>query len=70
MINLEKLNRKSASPPFLRRTAPAPYFQPLFLIFRLPPPGVVIEIYSTSFKKKGEGAGGPNYLFFVSTLYF
>ena len=33
MKNLEKLNRKSASP------APAPYFNLLFLFFRFPPSG-------------------------------
>ena len=50
MINLEKI--KSASPPtFLRRPAPAPYFHPLFLIFRSPPPGKVIKVYFTPLKR-------------------
>ena len=30
---MKKLNRKSARPTLLRRTAPAPYFHPLFKIF-------------------------------------
>ena len=64
MINLEKLNRKSASPlalplpPFLfKKTCPAPNFHPLFLIFQIPfpPLGEVFKIYFPPFKK------GPNY---------
>ena len=47
MINLEKLNRKSASPlPPLKRPAPAPYFHPPFFNFSDSP---IL------------GGGGPNY---------
>ena len=55
MINLENLNRKSDSSPFLlKRPALTPYFHPLFLIFQVPPLGEVIKIYSPlPFKKKG-----------------
>ena len=56
MINLEKLNRKSASPLLLRRPVPAPNFHSLFKIFQIPPLREVIKIYSTPFKR-----GGPNY---------
>ena len=39
---MKKLNRKSVSLLLLRRSAPAPYFHPPFLIFQsLPPPGEV-----------------------------
>ena len=37
MINLEKLNRKSASSHLLRTPAPERYFQPLYLIFQIHP---------------------------------
>ena len=45
MMNPEKLKKKSASAPLLRRPAPAPspYFHPMFLIFQTP----------AQFKKKG-----------------
>ena len=51
---MKKFSRKSASPrPFLRRSAPAPYFHPFFEFFRSPLSGEVIKIYSPPFKKGG-----------------
>ena len=60
MINLEKVNRKSASsPPFKKTCAPAPYFHPPFLIFQIPPSlGEVFKIYSPPLKRN---RGGLNY---------
>ena len=50
MINLKQLNRKSVTPLFLRRPAPAPYFHPLPLIFQIAtPPAEVIKIYFIPF---------------------
>ena len=58
MINLEKINRKSVSPPTapLRGPAPAPYFYPFFLFFRFPPPsgGGNQNLLSPSLKKRGD----------------
>ena len=55
MINLEQIKKEKCQspPPFSRRSAPAPYFHPLFLLFQ-----------STPFLK-GEGGGvvgDPNYV--------
>ena len=54
---MEKLNKKSVSPPppsVLRRPAPAPYFHPLFLVFQTPFSGEVVKIYFPQLKKKGK----------------
>ena len=54
---MEKLNKKSVSPPplsVLRRPAPAPYFHPLFSVFQTPFPGEVVKIYFPQLKKKGK----------------
>ena len=55
MINLEKIGKVSAPPPLSRGPAPAPHFHPFFLIFQIPPapPGEVIKIYLSPFKKGG-----------------
>ena len=55
---MKKWKRKSVNPPspFLSRPTPAPYFHPLFLIFKFHPPlGEVIKIYPPPFKKWGVG---------------
>ena len=41
----------------MRRSVPAPYFHPIFLIFQSPPPcpGEMIKIYSPLLKKKRGG---------------
>ena len=50
---MKKLNRESASPLPIRRSASAPYFHLLFKIFHSPPrPGEVIK----------NGEGDPNYV--------
>ena len=46
MINLERNKLEKFQPPLLRRSAPAPFFHPLFSNFQIsPPPGEVIKIY-------------------------
>ena len=46
MINLERNKLEKFQPPLLRRSAPAPFFNPLFSNFQIsPPPGEVIKIY-------------------------
>ena len=37
MINLEKVKQEKCQFPLLRRPASAPYFHPLFSIFKIPP---------------------------------
>ena len=44
----------SPPPSILRRTAPAPYCHPLFLVFQTPLSGKVVKIYSPELKKKGK----------------
>ena len=45
MINLERIKLEKFQPPLLRRSAPAPFFHPLFSNFQIsPPPGEVIKI--------------------------
>ena len=54
MINLEKVNRKSATPlPLLETPAPAPNFHAFFLIFQIPHPVELIKIYFHPFKGRG-----------------
>ena len=56
MINLERIKFEKFQPPLLRRSAPAPFFHPLFSNFQIsPPPAEVIKIYfhPISFKKGG-----------------
>ena len=38
-------------PSVLRRTAPAPYCHPFFVVFQTPLPGKVVKIYSPELKK-------------------
>ena len=69
MINLEKMKKeKCQSPsPFLSRPTPAPYFHPLFLIFKFHPPlGEVIKIYPPTPPLKRGGWGDPNYVYYYS----
>ena len=56
MINLAKIKYEKCQPPLFRKPAPAPYFHPLFLIFRFPHLQMeVIKIYSLPIKKKERG---------------
>ena len=82
MINLEKVKYKkcqpSTPPPpatpspqtytFLRRSAPAPYFHPLFLIFQIPLSGRGNQKLFTPALKRGRGEGGPNYVIYIQSL--
>ena len=82
MINLEKVKYKkcqpSTPPPpppppspqtytFLRRSAPAPYFHPLFLISQIPLSGRGNQKLFTPALKRGRG-GGPNYVIYIQSL--
>ena len=59
MINLEKLNRKSANLPTpFKKTCPCTILPPPFLIFQIPRQNLLTPPHP--FKKK-EGGGGPNY---------
>ena len=55
---MKKLNRKSASPPLLRRPAPAQYFHPLFNCSGFPSRGGNQNFLPAPFKI---GGGDPNY---------
>ena len=54
MINLEKTKYEKYPPPlFLRRTAPALYFYPFFLLFLIRPSGGGPQNLLPPFKKVG-----------------